>query len=152
MKKQRLNVVFRLDPTLSNAMDVGKPSNFSRILDLYSSTWNNVKKDIVGFSFNDEETKECIKRVFNNTNYILDPHGAIGYLAFEKYSKLNSDINGIILETAHPSKFIEVVEPLINSKVDIPERLACLSKKEMKKIKLPNDYNIFKSYLLEHTR
>ena len=136
--------------TLSNAMDVGKPSNFSRILDLYSSTWNNIKKDITAFSFNDEETKDCIKRIYSNTNYILDPHGAIGYLAFEKYAILNKGVNGIILETAHPSKFIEVVESVINIKVDIPERLACLTNKEMKNIKLPNDYNVFTSYLLKN--
>ena len=135
--------------TISNAMDVGSPSNFSRILDLYSFTWNNIKSDIVGFSFNDKVTKECIAEVFQKYKYVLDPHSAVGYLALINFLKSNPDLIGIILETAHPSKFIDTVEPLINSKVTIPSRLSSLSKKKKIRTKLPNKFDVFKSYLFD---
>ncbi|MEM6966892.1 MAG: threonine synthase, partial [Bacteroidota bacterium] len=112
--------------TISNAMDVGNPSNFARMQDLYSFTWNNMSKEISGYSINDEKTKEGVKEVFEKYNYIIDPHGAVGYLAFKKYQKKNPKARGIILETAHPSKFIDIVEEVINEKVEIPERLAIL--------------------------
>jgi len=133
--------------TISNAMDVGNPSNFSRILDLYSSTWNNIRKDIVGYSFNDSETRNCIESVFNKYQYILDPHCAVGFLAFDEFSKTNN-VNGIILETAHPSKFIDVVEPLIGSNISIPERLSSLANKKKISVKLSDKSFIsFKSLL-----
>jgi threonine synthase len=131
-------------PTISNAMDVGNPSNFSRILDLYSSTWNNIIKDVEGFSFTDDQTRECIKNIKYNFNYILDPHGAIGYLSFKEFLKSNIYTNGIILETAHPSKFINIVEPLIETKIEIPERLSSLINKKKTSVKLNN--NNFESF------
>ncbi len=135
--------------TISSAMDVGNPSNFFRILDLYGSTWNNINKDIIGFSFNDSETRNCIESVFNKYQYILDPHCAVGFLALEKYS-INKKVNGVILETAHPSKFINEVEPLIDTKISIPERLSSLMNKKQSSIKLTNKiFNSFKSILFD---
>jgi threonine synthase len=137
-------------PTISNAMDVGNPSNFYRILDIYGSTWNRIKKDIVSYRFNDSETKKCIEEVYNKYNYILDPHGAIGFLAYKKYIINNKNTCGIILETAHPSKFFNEVEPLINTKISIPERLSSLSKKKKENINLlDKNYSTFKSLLFD---
>ena len=135
--------------TISNAMDVGNPSNFSRILDIYSSTWNKVTDDIVGFSFNDVETINCIKKVYNEFGYILDPHCAIGFLAFEKYLESNSNVTGVILETAHPAKFIDSVEPAIENKISIPTRLSDLLNKKKSSNVINNDYILFKSFLID---
>lgn len=143
--------------TISNAMDVGNPSNFARMADIYAnlkgnpelngSTWNNMKEDIVGFGVNDPATKEGIKEVCTKYNYVIDPHGAVGYLALKQYQKDNPDILGIILETAHPSKFISDVESILNLKVDIPERLAILSDKPKVATFLPKDFTTFKDWL-----
>ncbi len=107
--------------TLSNAMDVGNPSNFARMKSLYRS--HNMSGDIYGASFTDEQTRECIKKVYGETGYILDPHGAIGYLGLQQYQK-SHPCSGIVLETAHPAKFLDIVEPIIHEKIPIPERLA----------------------------
>ena len=113
-------------PTLSNAMDVGNPSNFARMLDLYSSTWNNMKDNIKGYAYDDEATKKAMIEVFKKYNYVIDPHGAVGYLALKEYQK-TTDAIGIVLETAHPAKFLDDVEGILKQKIDIPERLASSS-------------------------
>ena len=134
--------------TLSNAMDVGNPSNFERILDIYCSTWNNIREEISGFSFNDEQTKKGILEVFTKYNYEMDPHGAVGYLALSAFQNDNPDEKGIILETAHPSKFIDDVQKVLKKEIKIPKRLAIL--KEKKKMSIPIDiqYESFKDWLL----
>ena len=109
---------------------------------------NNLKKDISGYSYNDESTKGAIKEVFEKYNYIIDPHGAVGYLALKEYLSKSPDSLGIILETAHPSKFLDVVEPVINKSVQIPERLATLANKEKQATFLENQYDLFKGWLL----
>jgi len=135
--------------TISNAMDVGNPSNFARILDLYGNDVNEIRKDISGFSFSDEETEDMIKKVYEKSSYILDPHGAVGYLGLEEYrKKCAGKFNGIFIETAHPAKFSDTVESVINKKVEIPKRLAESLKKEKKSVYMKNDYNKFKDYLL----
>ncbi len=134
--------------TISNAMDVGNPSNFARMVDLYGSTWNNIKADISGYSYSDEQTRLGISEVFSNYNYTIDPHGAVGYLAFKDYLQQNSDALGIILETAHPSKFLDVVEPVLKTNVDVPERLSVLADKEKVATFLTKDYSPFKDWLL----
>ncbi len=134
--------------TLSNAMDVGNPSNFARMQDLFGFTWNNMSENISGYSINDEATKLGIKEVFEKYNYVIDPHGAVGYLAFKAYQKNNPNTRGIILETAHPSKFIDSVEEVINQKVDIPERLAILANKEKESVLMNTDFIPFKNWLL----
>ncbi|MFK7772021.1 MAG: threonine synthase [Saprospiraceae bacterium] len=136
--------------TLSNAMDVGNPSNFARMQDLFGFTWNNMSKMISGYSINDEATKLGIKEVFDKYNYIIDPHGAVGYLAFKEYQKNHPNTKGIILETAHPSKFIDSVEEVINQKVEIPERLAILANKKKESILMNTEFDSFKKWLLEN--
>ena len=134
-------------PTISNAMDVGNPSNFARMLDLYGSTWNTIKEDIKGFSFTDEATKKAITEVKNRFNYTIDPHGAVGYLALKSYLKTVGKADGIILETAHPSKFPDEVERCTGQPVVIPERLAILADRKKESVLMNPDFNAFKSWL-----
>jgi len=122
--------------TLSNAMDVGNPSNFARMLDL-CSTWNIMTQTCVG-----------VKEVFDKYQYVIDPHGAVGYLAFKDYQKENPNVQGVILETAHPSKFIDTVEETIGQKVDIPERLAILADKKKEAIQMGIGFDQFKEWLM----
>ena len=137
--------------TISNAMDVGDPSNFPRLSNLYGSTWNIIKEKIKGYSFDDESTKRCMKEVFAESKYILDPHGAVGYLAAEEYIQETKHQGPVIvLETAHPSKFIETVESTINSKVEIPQRLASLSQLEEVYSILDTEYKNFKNWFLSY--
>ncbi len=136
--------------TLSNAMDVGNPSNFARILDLYCSTWNNIREQISGYSFNDEQTKEGMSEVYNHYNYEIDPHGALGYLALNEYQKENPGTKGVILETAHPSKFITDVEKILKKSILIPDRLAVLKEKTKDSIPINNEFMSFKEWLLSN--
>lgn len=133
--------------TLSNAMDVGNPSNFARMLDIYSSTWNNMINEIKGYAFDDEATKQGVKEVFNKYNYIIDPHGAVGYLALKEYQKEN-DVAGIVLETAHPTKFLDDMESILEQKIPIPNRLASLAEKEKVATSMGTDFKDFKDWLL----
>ncbi len=135
-------------PTISNAMDVGAPSNFARMLDLYCSSKNVMTDEIAGYRFTDEETRQGIKEVFDKYNYIIDPHGAVGYLANKAFLKENPTMQGIILETAHPSKFIGEVEDTLKTKVDIPERLAILKDKEKEATSIGIEFNPFKSWIM----
>ena len=100
-----------------------------------------------GESFSDDETKEIIKKVYENYNYILDPHGAIGFLGLERFIDKNPDYFGVFLETAHPIKFKNIIEKTLNIEVQIPNRIKGILKKEIKKISISN-YNQFKSFLL----
>jgi threonine synthase len=134
--------------TLSNAMDVGNPSNFARMMDIYCSTWNNIREDIKGYSFNDAETEECMQNVFNDYGYILDPHGAVAYLALEKYQQENPGTKGVIFETAHPSKFLPDVERVLKQKIEVPERLAILSEKQKNTMEMGIEFSPFKGWLL----
>ena len=136
--------------TISNAMDVGNPSNFARMNDFYCSTWNNMTKDVAGFSFTDTETKQAIQEVHQKYNYIIDPHGSVGYLALKAFKRKEPMIQGIILETAHPSKFKDDIECILNQPIDIPERLAALAHKEKKAHSLAPKYDLFKTWLLSN--
>ncbi|MCF8246098.1 MAG: threonine synthase [Saprospiraceae bacterium] len=136
--------------TLSNAMDVGNPSNFARILDIYCSTWNNIKGDIKGYSFDDKQTEGCMRDVFSKYSYVLDPHGAVGYLALSKHQAQNKDTKGVVLETAHPSKFLPDVERILGQKIEVPERLAILSEREKSTTKMGIGYESFKDWLLRN--
>ena len=145
--------VFQAKPsvkTLSNAMDVGNPSNFVRILDLYNHDHKKIKEDIFSKSYSDKETIDAIKKVYSELNYIIDPHGAVGYSALINYINEtgNDNINGIVVETAHHSKFAEIVQSALNIKMEIPERLAKCLTKEKRSLKISNDYKEFKEYLL----
>lgn len=136
--------------TLSNAMDVGNPSNFTRMLDLYSSTWNTIKSDISGYAYDDNTTKKAMKDVLNQYDYIIEPHGAIGYLALKEWQKDHKDTQGIVLETAHPSKFLEDVEQILEQKIEIPERLAILAERQKVSIPTTIEFENFKKYLLNN--
>lgn len=136
--------------TLSNAMDVGAPSNFARMMDLYGSTWNMIKNDISGFAFSDAETEKTLREVDQQYHYLLDPHGAIGYLALRQYqATTKKESMGIILETAHPAKFREDMERILHRTIDIPERLAELQHRPKVSTILPADFDTFRSYLME---
>jgi threonine synthase len=138
-------------PTLSNAMDVGNPSNFSRMLDIHCSTWNIMKEHISGYAFTDEATKSAMKEIYAAHQYIMDPHGAVAYLAWKSYQEENGDAStGILLETAHPAKFLEDVESILNLRLDIPKKLSDLA--DRKKIATPMgiDYPSFRSWLVDH--
>ena len=136
--------------TLSNAMDVGNPSNFHRILDLYGNDWNKLNEEISSCSFTDTLTKKAIKDIHDKFNYLIDPHGAVGYLALDEYINKNQieSFNGIILETAHPSKFIDTMKQIIEENIGIPERLEQCFHKEKKSVRISNEYTDFKNYLL----
>ena len=134
--------------TLSNAMDVGNPSNFARMLDIYSSTWNNMIQEIKGYTFNDEATKEGVKEVFRKYHYIIDPHGAVGYLALKEY-QMENNVVGVVLETAHPTKFLDDMESILEQKIAIPERLASLVDKEKVATKIGTDFKPFKDWLIQ---
>ena len=145
--------VFQARPsvrTLSNAMDVGNPSNFARMLDLYGSTWNIMREHISGYSFSDAETQEAMRTVRRNFNYILDPHGAVGYLAWRAYQQTNPSATGVILETAHPSKFLEDVELILDDKILVPQALLDLANKEKHAVNMPVSYPVFRNWLLEN--
>jgi threonine synthase len=140
--------------TLSNAMDVGNPSNFARMLDLYlgineSSTWNNMRKNISGYAFSDESTRQAMREVDQKYSYTLDPHGAVGYLALAEFQKNHPRTRGLILETAHPAKFIDDVEETLGRKIDIPKRLADLSDAEKTADFLPPNYEALKEWLMK---
>ena len=135
--------------TISNAMDVGDPSNFVRIQKIFNNDIHKLKKNITGYSFNDNETLKCIKNIHKKNNYILDPHGAVSYLGLKKYLKTNTNQIGVFLETAHPSKFSEVVEKIIKKKVDVPKKLTQTLNGQKKSIQILN-YNHFKEFLLEN--
>ncbi|MCU0346109.1 MAG: threonine synthase [Saprospiraceae bacterium] len=138
-------------PTLSNAMDVGNPSNFARMLNLYGSTWNNMKEDIKGYAFNDLQTEEAMRQVFQKYGYVIDPHGAVGILALEQYqSKKPGTTRGVVLETAHPSKFLPDVERVLGQKIEVPERLAILASKEKHSVKMGTGFSPFKSWLMDN--
>jgi threonine synthase len=131
--------------TISNAMDVGNPSNFERMQDIYGNDFVKMSDEIYAASFTDHKTEQCIKHTFQETNYVLDPHGAVALLGLKKFV---ANEPGVFLETAHPAKFLETVEPAIAKKIDIPEGLkSCLNSPEYI-INLKADYEEFRSFLL----
>ena len=124
--------------TLSNAMDVGNPSNFIRIQELYDNDLTKFEKEFSSYSFTDIETMSAIKDIYSNTQYIAEPHGAIGYLGLKKEMKKHPNSVGVFLETAHPIKFLETVEPLLHLKLPIPTQIAGVLDKEKVNVKIKN--------------
>ena len=133
--------------TIANAMDVGDPSNFARIYDLYKGNHNQIKHDISGTTYTDAEIAETILKCHQETGYILDPHGACGYQSLKDNLKDNEI--GIFCETAHPAKFKDTVENIIKTPVEIPERLAQFMKGEKQSVEMTKNFCDFKAYLLE---
>lgn len=133
--------------TISNAMDVGDPSNFVRIRHLYKDDYDALKENLFSFAFTDEETRNAILKIYNTSGYIADPHGAVGYLGLKKYQENYPDTYGIFLETAHPVKFLDVVEETIGESLDIPPQIEKVMDKEKKSIAIKN-YGELKDFLL----
>ena len=136
-------------PTLSNAMDVGNPSNFIRILEIFHHQFPELKNNLSSFRVTDEETLATIKRIFSTYSYTLDPHGAVGYLALEKYLESHPSKKGIFLETAHPVKFPEAVETATGTKIDIPPSIVPIMRAEKKSVRTNASYESFKNFLLD---
>lgn len=137
-------------PTLSNAMDVGNPSNFIRVLQLLENNFDRVKKLLSGYSITDQETTNTIQSVWQETGYLLDPHGAVGYLSLQRYLEENPNQKGCFLETAHPVKFYDVIEPVIMEKVPVPVSVQALIDLPKKSTRMGADYEDLKSYLLKN--
>ena len=133
--------------TIANAMDVGDPSNFARILALYENSHQAICAEISGATYTDEQIRETIKKIYQGTGYLLDPHGACGYRALEE--GLLEDEVGIFLETAHPAKFLDTVEGIIDDKVEIPTKLQEFMKGTKQSIEMSKDFESFKAYLLK---
>ncbi|WP_028889277.1 threonine synthase [Tenacibaculum ovolyticum] len=132
--------------TISNAMDVGNPSNFIRIQELFANNIEALKNTFSSFSFTDKETREAMELIYKKNGYVADPHGAVGYLGSKEYQKENPNDLCIFLETAHPVKFLDVVENTLKIKVAIPEQIKSIINKEKSAIKISN-YNDLKNYL-----
>lgn len=132
--------------TIANAMDVGNPSNFARIIELYGKCHNAIKEDISGSTYNDEQIAAAVKRLWNETNYLLDPHGACAYLAIEEHLKEGE--TGVFLETAHPAKFKETIEYILQQEIEIPNTLKEFMKGNKETVEISNDFNSLKNFLL----
>jgi len=146
--KYLINGVYDPKPskaTISNAMDVGNPSNFIRIQELFDNNLSSLKKSFSSYSFSDDETKIMMKSIYNKFNYISEPHGAIGYLGLKKYG-LKTNEFGIFLETAHPVKFLDVVEETLTVNVEIPPQIKEVMSKEKVSILISN-YQELKNFL-----
>ena len=133
--------------TLANAMDVGDPSNFARIYDLYGHSHERISSLISGATYSDKQICETMKQCYEETGYILDPHGTCGYRALQE--NLLPGETGVFCETAHPAKFKETVDAIIGTEVSIPDRLAAFMQGEKKSIPMSKDFNDFKAYLLQ---
>ena len=134
-------------PTISNAMDVGDPSNFVRIQKIYGNNFTQLKDHLSGYRFTDDATREAMREIYHTSSYIADPHGAVGYLGLKDYIEKHPGKYGVFLETAHPVKFLDTVEEILERKVPMPERIQSLLDKEKKSIGIKN-YADLKSYLL----
>lgn len=135
-------------PTISNAMDVGDPSNFIRIMEIFHQQKSVLEKTLAGYTIYDDQTKATLTSVLKEHNYLLDPHGAVAYNALQQYQAQHPNSKGVILETAHPVKFYDVIEPLINETVPVPPSVAEQIKKEKVSTKIKADKNELKQFLL----
>lgn len=135
-------------PTVSNAMDVGNPSNFVRVLELFQHRYENIKEKISGYTISDETTRETITNVYKRFNYVLDPHGAVAYYALEDYLQKHPGSKGVFLETAHPVKFPGTVEAAIGETIPIPESAKPLFSKEKKSVLMDASFDVLKEWLM----
>ena len=133
--------------TIANAMDVGDPSNFARIIDLYKGDHAKISSFISGATFSDEQIRQAMKECHDSTGYILDPHGACGYEALKE--GLKEGETGVFCETAHPAKFKDTVEPVIGAPVEIPARLAAFMKGQKQSVEMSKNFADFKAFLLK---
>lgn len=133
--------------TISNAMDVGDPSNFIRIRHLFQDNLDRLREHLSSYSFTDSKTREALLKIYTETGYIADPHGAVGYLGLKKYQETFPDTYGIFLETAHPVKFLDVVEETIAQALEIPKQIQKVMDKEKESIQI-DSYKALKDFLL----
>jgi threonine synthase len=133
--------------TISNAMDVGNPSNFIRIRELFNNDLESLKSAFSSYSFSDDETRETMKKIYDNSGYVADPHGAVGYLGLKKYGLKENEF-GVFLETAHPVKFLDVVESTLPVKVEIPKQIQKIMNNKKVAIKA-SSYEDLKTFLME---
>ncbi|WP_445735584.1 threonine synthase [Mariniflexile sp.] len=134
--------------TISNAMDVGAPSNFIRIQEIYKNNFRSLKENMSSYSFSDKETKAAMLEIFDNYNYVADPHGAVGYLGCKAYLKEKPNAHCVFLETAHPTKFLDVVEAVVKVKQALPEQIQSVMGKEKEAVVI-SSYEDLKNYLLK---
>jgi threonine synthase len=132
--------------TISNAMDVGNPSNFIRIQELYNYDLAEFEKEFSSFTYTDEETEVAMQNIYNHTAYIAEPHGAVGYLGLKREMEKHKNTIGIFLETAHPIKFLDIVEPCLAIKLAIPTQIESVLNKEKISIKIQS-YEDLKKFL-----
>ena len=136
--------------TISNAMDVGSPSNFVRLTQFFDNDWNSVKKDISGFFYNDEDTRKAMRKVYGDTGYVMCPHTAVAYQGLIDYRRKNQlDFTGVFLSTAHPAKFIDLVEETLGKSIEIPQRLKSLLEIEKVSVKIKPDFQEFKKLIMK---
>jgi len=136
--------------TISNAMDVGNPSNFVRLTHLFQNSLDRLKQHVSGYYFDDEETRIGMQDVFRQYNYVACPHTAIGVLGLQAYiNSTDQDVVGLALATAHPSKFKPLVEEVIGQPIEVPDRLATLASRQKHSIIIPATYSAFKESLLQ---
>ena len=133
--------------TISNAMDVGNPSNFIRIQELFNNDLEALKSAFSSYSFSDDETRDTMQKIYTNSSYVADPHGAVGYLGLQKYG-LQENEYGVFLETAHPVKFLDVVEETLPVKVEIPEQIQKVINNKKVAIKT-STYEDLKDFLMK---
>lgn len=134
--------------TLSNAMDIGNPSNFVRVLELFHNEYTQFKNKVSACSISDEETVATMQRVYREQQYLCDPHGAVGYLALERYLADHPGQKGFFIETAHPVKFIETVEQALEFSPEIPGAIEELLKKEKSSTVIPAEYAALEDFLV----
>lgn len=135
--------------TISNAMDVGNPSNFVRLAHLYADDYNQFRGNVSGYFYDDDETRAGMRQIFTNFNYVACPHTAIGIMGLQAYlNESKQDVMGVALATAHPSKFKPLVESVLGRSVAVPERLAVLANRAKQSIRIPADYDAFKESFL----
>lgn len=133
--------------TISNAMDVGNPSNFVRMLDLFDHDFELLNQRIKGYSFSDAETRTAMQEIYKQSGYVTDPHGAVGYLGLNQFLKANPNYTGVFLETAHPAKFVDVVEDALQTRIDLPKRLQKFMQGEKKSVVIPAEFAEFRELL-----
>jgi threonine synthase len=135
--------------TISNAMDVGNPSNFPRMIALFDNDYDKVIKHVVGKAYTDEQTKVVMKSVYDQYGYVMCPHTAVGYLGLKEYlSESKVEVNGVVLGTAHPSKFDTVVDPILDITIDLPDHLKEINAREKVALSMSADFEVFKEFLL----
>ena len=133
--------------TISNAMDVGAPSNFVRLTEMYGNSHEGITHDLEGYYLNDDQTKKVMKRCYEENEYVLDPHGAIAYDALLKSGLTNDKTCGIFLETAHPAKFKDIVDDALDIDLPLPKKLKEIVNNKKTAVKMKNSYEDFEDFL-----